>query len=50
VVAINVTDTVIDVYSEVPSRGWANPSFVGPDEIMTIEWADESAPAKGGAG
>jgi hypothetical protein len=28
----------IEVYSEEPSRGWANPSMVGHDEVMRIEW------------
>jgi hypothetical protein len=39
-----VTDIVdagrcIEVFSEEPSLGWANPSYVGHDEIMSIQWA-----------
>jgi len=33
----------IEVRSEEPSQGWANPSPVGHDEVMSIEWISESA-------
>jgi len=38
-----VTDAgrFIEVYSEEPSRGRANPSMVGHDEVMSVEWITE---------
>jgi hypothetical protein len=39
VTAIIDAGRFIEVYSEEPSRGWANPSMVGHDEVMNIEWA-----------
>lgn len=36
-------DRFIEVYSEEPSRGWANPSMVGHDEVMSIEWSTDRA-------
>ncbi len=31
------------VYSEEPFHGWSNPSMVGYNEIMSIEWISESS-------
>lgn len=45
VTAIIDAGNVIEVYSEEPALGWANPSFVGHGEIMSIEWADEQSAA-----
>jgi len=41
VMAIIDAGRVIEVYSEEPSRGWANPSLVGHSEVMSIEWISE---------
>jgi hypothetical protein len=41
VTAIIDAGHVIEVYSEEPSRGWANPSMVGHSEVMSIEWISE---------
>ncbi len=41
VTAIIDAGHVIEVYSEEPSRGWANPSMVGHGEVMSIEWISE---------
>lgn len=30
--------TVLEVYSELPARGWANPSLIGLSEIQSIEY------------
>jgi hypothetical protein len=38
VTAIIDAGRFIEVYSEEPSRDWANPSMVGHGEIMSIEW------------
>jgi hypothetical protein len=43
VTAITDADRFIEVYSEEPSRGWANPSMVGHDEVMSIEWISQQA-------
>jgi hypothetical protein len=32
------TGTVLEVHSELPPRGWANPSLIGLGEITTIEY------------
>jgi hypothetical protein len=31
---------VIQVWSEEPSHGWANPSLVGHNEVISVEWLD----------
>jgi hypothetical protein len=41
VTAITDADQFIEVYSEAPSRSWANPSMVGHDEVMRFEWITE---------
>jgi len=41
VTAITDAGQYIEVYSEEPSRGWANPSMVGHGEVMSIEWISE---------
>src|SRR6266567_4821031 len=41
VTAIVDAGRYIEVYSEEPSQGWANPSAVGHGEVMTIEWITE---------
>ena len=41
VTAIIDVGHVINVYSEEPSSGWANPSQVGHGEIMSIEWVSK---------
>lgn len=38
VTRIEVAGNLIHVWSEEPSRGWANPSFVGRDEVKAIEY------------
>jgi hypothetical protein len=43
VTAISDAGRFIEVYSEEPSRGWANPSMVGHDEVMSIEWISDQA-------
>jgi len=43
VTAIIDAGRFIEVHSEEPSQGWANPSMVGHDEVMSIEWVSESA-------
>jgi hypothetical protein len=32
------TGSLVEVSSELPSRGWANPSLVGLSEITSIEY------------
>jgi hypothetical protein len=34
---------VINVISEEPSRGWANPSCVGHPAVMSIDWISRPA-------
>jgi len=41
--AISDAGRFIEVYSEEPSQGWANPSMVGHDEVISIEWISEQA-------
>ncbi len=41
--AIEDAGNVIYVYSEEPSRGWANPSLVGHGEVMSIDWINEQS-------
>ena len=43
VTAIIDAGRFMEVYFEEPSRGWANPSMVGYDEVMSIEWAGRRA-------
>jgi hypothetical protein len=45
VTAITDAGRFIEVYSEEPSKGWANPSMVGHDEVMSIEWVSEAGRA-----
>jgi hypothetical protein len=44
VTRIEVTDDVIHVWSEEPSRGWANPSLVGHREVKAIEYVSAESP------
>ena len=41
VTAIIEAGKCIEVYSEAPPRGWANPSMVGHGEVMSIEWISQ---------
>jgi hypothetical protein len=43
VTAIVDAGHVIYVYSEEPSKGWANPSAVGHGEVMSAEWISDQA-------
>jgi len=38
VIAIVVTDQLVEVWSAEPSRGWANPSLVPHGEITNIQY------------
>jgi hypothetical protein len=42
VTAIEDAGNVIYVYSEEPSKGWANPSMVGWNEVMSAEGIGDS--------
>jgi hypothetical protein len=43
VTAIIDAGQFIEVHSEEPPGVWANPSVVGHGEVMSIEWADDTA-------
>jgi len=38
VIAIVVTDRMVEVWSQEPSKGWANPSLVPHDEVTNIQY------------
>jgi hypothetical protein len=38
VIAIVVTDRLVEIWSQEPAQGWANPSLVRHDEIMNIQY------------
>lgn len=38
VIAIVVTDGLVEIWSQEPSQGWANPSLVRHDEITNIQY------------
>ena len=40
--ALDIVDAghVIEVWSGEPSHGWANPSYVGRQAVISIQWAD----------
>jgi hypothetical protein len=38
VIAIVVTDTLVEVWSKEPSDGWANPSLVPHGEVLSIQY------------
>jgi hypothetical protein len=42
VVSIVDDGNCIFVYSEPPWRGWANPSYVGHDELRSVTYDDDS--------
>jgi hypothetical protein len=37
------TGTVLEAHSELPPRGWANPSLIGLSEITSIEYFEPPA-------
>lgn len=41
VIAIVVTDRMVEVWSQEPSHGWANPSLVPHDEVTNIQYLGE---------
>jgi hypothetical protein len=45
VTAIIDVGQFIEVYSDEPSNGWANPSMVGHHEVMSIEWISKPSGA-----
>jgi len=47
VTAIINAGRYIEVYSEMPSKGWANPSTVGHDEVISIDWITTSHTPRG---
>jgi hypothetical protein len=38
VIAIVVTDRLVEIWSQEPAQGWANPSLVRHDEITNIQY------------
>jgi hypothetical protein len=38
VIAIVVTDRQVEIWSQEPAQGWANPSLVPHDEITNIQY------------
>ena len=38
VIAIVVTDRLVEVWSREPAQGWANPSLVRHDEVTSIQY------------
>ena len=38
VIAIVVTDRLVEIWSKEPAQGWANPSLVRHDEITNIQY------------
>ena len=38
VIAIVVTDRLVEIWSQEPAEGWANPSLVPHDEITNIQY------------
>jgi len=38
VIAIVVTDRLVEIWSQEPAHGWANPSLVRHDEITNIQY------------
>jgi hypothetical protein len=38
VIAIVVTDRMVEVWSQEPSHGWANPSLIPHDEVTNIQY------------
>ena len=38
VIAIVVTDRLVEIWSQEPAQGWANPSLVRHDEITKIQY------------
>jgi hypothetical protein len=38
VIAIVVTDRLVEIWSQEPAQGWANPSLVPHDEITNIQY------------
>jgi len=38
VIAIVVTDRLVEIWSQEPAHGWANPSLVQHDEITNIQY------------
>jgi hypothetical protein len=38
VIAIVVTDLMVEVWSQEPSHGWANPSLVPHDQVTNIQY------------
>jgi hypothetical protein len=38
VIAILVTDGLVEIWSQEPAQGWANPSIVRRDEITNIQY------------
>jgi len=38
VIAIVVTDRMVEVWSQEPSYGWANPSLIPHDEVTNIQY------------
>jgi hypothetical protein len=38
VIAIVVTDGLVEIWSQEPAQGWANPSIVRHDEITSIQY------------
>jgi hypothetical protein len=46
IIAIVVTDRQVEVWSQEPSQGWANPSLVPHDDVTSIQFLGEG-PAGG---
>jgi hypothetical protein len=38
VIAIVVTDRLVEIWSQEPAQGWANPSLIQHDEITNIQY------------
>jgi hypothetical protein len=38
VIAIVVTDRMVEVWSQEPSHGWANPSLIPRREVSSIQY------------
>ena len=38
VIAIVVTERLVEIWSQEPAQGWANPSLVRHDEITSIQY------------
>lgn len=41
VIAIVVTDRQVEIWSQEPAQGWANPSLVRHDDITSIQYLSE---------